>query len=99
MDMVCKNCKKHFSAKRSSAYYCGTSCRVAWHRKGKEQKAHFLDAQYAIRSIVHMMKEYDHLTLSGDDLLQNLSNLIHESRYGELNKKVADIQNGRLNGF
>jgi predicted nucleic acid-binding Zn ribbon protein len=37
--MICEQCGKTFDAKRSTARFCSTKCRVAWNRASKKTVA------------------------------------------------------------
>jgi hypothetical protein len=93
MILYCKHCSNKFEAQRKSAKYCSDACRVAWHRLKKDIDNQFYDARFAIRSIINLM-DYDHLTLRGDKHLTELANEINNGRFGDLMRKIIDLENG-----
>jgi len=77
MTVICENCKTAFTAKRTSARFCSTKCRVQWNRKKSENDTYF-DVRSAIYRISKDMEKHEaietlkNLRAAIDDVLKGL---------------------------
>jgi hypothetical protein len=53
--VICKQCKRVFEAKRSSAEFCGGSCRAKHHRAKRKRLDAISQAKEAVRIVIENM--------------------------------------------
>lgn len=54
----CLNCNKEFQAKKETAKYCSTSCRVMWNRKhGKKNQVSPIQIQVLYNSMLELVEK------------------------------------------
>lgn len=58
--MKCLNCEKEFTAKRETAKYCSTNCRVKWHKKhGSKKGVSEIQVQVLYNSMLEMFSKFN----------------------------------------
>lgn len=97
MEKECKYCKTTFTAQRSSAKYCSTSCRVQYNQLQKRMADYAHRAMDALDSLLEIYLDYPEFIIEVEAAMAQINTHASNMRYNEIDSyKLTLAERERL---